>query len=200
MGFLRRFFNNRFVARILETQDSPKRVARGAALGSFIAVTPTVGVQIPLTLLTATVLRGNRLIAVAMTFVLNPFIIVPPSYWYFPAYYLGAFLLGAETVGLSRITLAYSSAEGLFDLLGNLWALGLDIYGPMLLGGAIIGIPIAFLMYWISLRIALRRQARRAEAADARAADGGEVAAQNNDSGAGGAGVHGAGPGTGQEA
>jgi len=95
MGLLKKFFNNRFTKKILEIEDTPERVARGVAVGSFIAVTPTVGFQIALAFAVATIARGNRLAAIAMTFVLNPFIVIPPSYWYFPAYYLGAFLLGA---------------------------------------------------------------------------------------------------------
>jgi uncharacterized protein (DUF2062 family) len=96
MGLLGSLFRNRFLSKILETNDPPQRIARGVAAGTFIAVSPTVGFQTVLTLLLATLVRGNRLVAVAMTFVLNPFIFVPPSYWYFPSYYLGTFLLGME--------------------------------------------------------------------------------------------------------
>ncbi len=160
MGLLKKFLDSRFTKKILETEDSPERIARGVAVGSFIAVTPTVGLQVCFALLAATIARGNRLAAVAMTFVLNPFIIVPPSYWYFPAYYLGAFLLGMEPVGFARVAQAYESSKGIFQLLGNLWSLGIDVYGPMLLGGAIIGVPVAFLMRHISLHIISRHRAK----------------------------------------
>ncbi len=165
MGIIGRFFRNRFVSKILETDDPPNRVARGVAVGTFIAVTPTIGFMILLCLLFATLARGNRLAAVAMTFVLNPFIIIPPSYWYFPAYYLGAFLLGMDAVGFSRVLNAYESANGVYELLRNLWSLGIDVYGPMFLGSAIIGAPIAFLMYIVSLRIVKRHRAK-SETAD----------------------------------
>jgi len=163
MGLFGKFLKNRFISRILETGDPPERVARGVGVGSFIAVTPTVGLQIPLTLLAATLFRGNRAAAVAATFVLNPFIIVPPSYWYFPAYYIGAFLMGMDPVGFSRVVQAYHlESSGFFsqvgELLGNLWSLGVDVYGPMLLGGVIMGVPVALAMYKISYRIALRRK------------------------------------------
>ncbi len=171
MGLFRNFFKNRFVNKILEAGDPPGRIARGVGIGSFIAVTPTVGFQIPLTLLTATLLRGNRLVAVAMTFFLNPFIMIPPSYWYFPAYYIGTFCLGLEPIGLSRITQAYNlQSSGFFnktyELLGNLWSLGADIYLPMLLGGVIMGVPVSFALYKISYRIAERHRKKQQESQD----------------------------------
>jgi uncharacterized protein (DUF2062 family) len=170
MGLFGKFFRNRFVNKILEAGDPPTRIARGVGVGSFVAVTPTVGFQIPLTLLVATLLRGNKLAAVAATFVLNPFIIVPPSYWYFPAYYIGAFLMRMDPVGFSRVTQAYHlKSSGFFsqagELIGNLWSLGMDIYGPMLLGGALMGVPVALAMYKISYRIASRHGSRQPEGA-----------------------------------
>ena len=58
-----------------------------------------------------------------------------------------------ETVGFARIGEAYSSANGLVDLLRNFWSLGIDVYGPMLLGGLVMGIPIGLLTYRISLKL-----------------------------------------------
>ena len=153
----KKILNNRFIKKALETNDPPERIARGVALGSFIAVTPTIGFQIYLCLLVALIIKANRLAAVAMTFVLNPLIIIPPSYWYFPAYYLGAYVLGMESVGLERIKDAYRTATGLFDLLGNLWSLGIDVYGPMMLGGLIMGLPLGLVTYHLSLKILKRR-------------------------------------------
>ena len=186
MGLFRNFLNNRFVNKVLEAGDPPRRIARGVAVGSFIAVTPTVGFQIPLTLLSATILRGNRLAAVAMTFFFNPFIIIPPSYWYLPAYYIGTFLLGLEPIGLSRISAAYSlTSSGVFnrawELLGNLWSLGLDIYGPMLVGGVVMGIPVSIVMYKVSYRIASRyKKKQTSEATDMAQQDAVPSAANGN--------------------
>jgi uncharacterized protein (DUF2062 family) len=159
----KRILDNRFVRKVLETEEPPEHIARGVAIGSFIAVTPTVGFQIYLALLLATLARGNRVAAIAMTFILNPFIVIPPSYWYFPAYYLGLFLLGMEGVGFSQIIEVYESTGGLYELMSNLWSLGIVVYGPMLLGGTVMGVPIAFVMYHASLRLVVRHRARRAE-------------------------------------
>ena len=186
MGFAGKFFRNRFVKKILETNDHPKRIARGVAVGTFIAVSPTIGFQISLALLFAIIIRANRLAAIAMTFVLNPLIFVPPSYWYFPAYYLGTFLLGMDTVGFSRVTYAYKSSTGFFDLLGNLWSLGIEIYGPMFLGSVVIGLPFAILMYHISLRTVLRHRAKqkKPEGGATDTANGGEIVSDNIKNGA----------------
>lgn len=201
MSLLGRFFRNRFVSRILEADAPPERIARGAAVGSFVAVTPTIGFQILLTIMLATLVRGNRLAAVAMTFVLNPIIFVPPSYWYFPSYYLGTFLLGSDAVGFSRIAEAYESSTGLFTLLGNLWSLGIDVYGPMLLGSAVIGAPIALLMYCISLRIVVRHRAGQGEPGSSATGDmnGGKIVSQDTDNGADADDMPRSGVGTGDE-
>jgi uncharacterized protein (DUF2062 family) len=178
----RRFFRNRFVSKILETDDPPRRIARGVAAGTFIAVSPTIGFQILLAILSAIVIRGNRLAAVAMTFVLNPFIFIPPSYWYFPSYYLGAFLLRMEPVGISKITNVYKSAGSISELLGNLWSLGIEIYGPLFFGSTVIGIPLALLMYYISSRIVLRDRSERGESnSDATdKTNGGDIGTHSN--------------------
>ena len=78
-----------------------------------------------------------------------------------------------DNVGFSQIIGAYESANGAYELLCNLWALGIDVYGPMFLGSAIIGAPIAFLMYLISLRIVTRHRAKHEndKAQDAEDAD-----------------------------
>ena len=185
----------------MEADAPPERIARGVAVGSFIAVTPTVGIQLYLALAVATAVGGNRAAAVAMTFVLNPLIFVPPSWWYFPAYYIGTFLLNMEPVGLSAIIGAYhleaaGIAGKLSELAGNLWQLGLGVFGPMLLGGAVMGVPIALLMYRLSFRLIVSyRRKREAQAAPAQPAQGDEPGGQPRGGGAASGGGHpGAGP------
>ncbi len=49
-----------------------KSVSTGFAIGIFIALTPTIGVQIPLIILTALFLRVNMPVALAASWVTNP--------------------------------------------------------------------------------------------------------------------------------
>lgn len=167
-----KILRNRFIRKVLETEDPPERIARGVAVGSFIAVTPTIGLQIYLAVLLATLIRANRVAAVTMTFVLNPLIFVPPSYWYFPAYYIGTFILRIDGPGFSQIADTYGSSEGFFDLLGRVWSLGLEIYGPMIVGGVVMGVPLAFLMYKVSLRIVSRHRSEQTSTASEKPSSG----------------------------
>ena len=169
MGSVAGFFKSRFVdkfKKILEAKDLPKRIAGGVAIGSFIVVTPTIGLQSVLALLFATCTRANRPAALAMTVILNPIGIIPPGLWYFPAYYLGSFLLRIDPVGFSRAVEVYESSNGVFDKMIMLWSLGTEIYGPLLLGGVVLGTLVGLLMYFISLRLVLRYAAKKGGATD----------------------------------
>lgn len=72
-----------------------KSVSAGFALGTFIALTPTIGVQIPLIILAAFFLRVNIPVALAASWVTNP-LTAPVIY---PLQYrLGLWLSGAPTI------------------------------------------------------------------------------------------------------
>lgn len=69
-----------------------KSVSAGLAIGIFIALTPTIGVQIPLIILAALLLRVNIPVAIAASWVTNP-LTAPVIY---PLQYrLGLWLSGA---------------------------------------------------------------------------------------------------------
>ena len=48
------------IHRILNTKGSPHRIALGAAIGTFVAMTPTLGLQTILSTILALVLRANK--------------------------------------------------------------------------------------------------------------------------------------------
>jgi len=55
-------------------------IARGVAIGLFIGLTPTIGLQTALTVVVCILLSGNFPVAFASSFVANPFT-VGPLYW-----------------------------------------------------------------------------------------------------------------------
>ncbi|MGB7312113.1 MAG: DUF2062 domain-containing protein, partial [Nodosilinea sp.] len=63
--------------RFLRLQGTPEQLARGLASGVFSGCFPLFGFQIVLGIAAATVLRGNRIMAAAATWVSNPFTYVP---------------------------------------------------------------------------------------------------------------------------
>ena len=83
--------------RILHVDDSPHRIALGAALGLFVAYMPPLGYHIVLVMTLAFLLRANKAVALAWIWISNPFTVVIIHY---PCYLLGNAVLG--WLGTSR--------------------------------------------------------------------------------------------------
>ena len=75
---------------VLHADDTPHRLALGAALGTFIAFLPIVGVQSLFALFLAAVLRVNKALAVLAVWITNPATVLPI---YSACYLLGRFIL-----------------------------------------------------------------------------------------------------------
>ncbi|RLA02763.1 MAG: DUF2062 domain-containing protein [Gammaproteobacteria bacterium] len=82
------------VAHLLHDENlwhlNRRSVARGGAIGVFLAFMPILG-QMPLAVVTAVFLRGNIPVALALTWISNPFT-APPIFY--GCYRLGQLLLG----------------------------------------------------------------------------------------------------------
>ncbi len=65
---------------ILHLDDTPHRIAWGVFIGTMIAYTPTLGLQIVFYLLVATLLRANKVSGIPILFISNPFTAVPLYY------------------------------------------------------------------------------------------------------------------------
>jgi len=80
---------------LVEGVHPPDYIARGAAMGTFIAFTPTFGFQIAITIFIWTAVRWSRNIsfslpvALAMTWLTNYFTVIP---YYFIAYFSGIWI------------------------------------------------------------------------------------------------------------
>jgi uncharacterized protein (DUF2062 family) len=122
-------------------------MARGVAIGLFIALTPTVGLQTVLMLVFCLLLRGNFPVAFAVSWISNPITLGP--------LYLGYYLVGERVV------------SPLVHPLSPLWEAGSA--GPLLegmyllVGSMTIAIPIAaggyLLSYWLAFQLRQRRSA-----------------------------------------
>lgn len=73
--------------RILHANDSPHRLAMGAAIGLFTGWTPALGLHILIAFILAAIFRANKLLAVALVWVSNPLTLVPI---YYPSYLVGS--------------------------------------------------------------------------------------------------------------
>lgn len=83
---IRRWFRREFLRRLLHPKHAPEYAARASAVGLFVALTPTVGFQVPLVTLIWTITRKfwrfSLPIAIAWTLISNV-ATVPPLYYLF---------------------------------------------------------------------------------------------------------------------
>jgi hypothetical protein len=153
--------NERLIQPLARAQGSPTSIARGAALGTWIALTPTVGVQMFMVTVLSLPLRANIPIAIALVWISNPVTVIPMYYSY---YWLGTVVLGIETRGYRALAAAFTEqiramgAEG--ELLHSLQVLGAEVLWPLIVGSVIIASVLAVPAYQIGLRLAAKRRAR----------------------------------------
>jgi len=133
--------------RFLRLQGSPEMLARGMAAGVFAGCYPLFGFQTLIGLTVATVLRGNRIMAAAATWVSNPFTYVPIFAF---NYQVGLWLLGAGSVSQFEDS---DSLRGWMDM-------GTDVAVRLMLGSTMVGLVAAVVSYYGGLPL-IRRMRRR---------------------------------------
>ncbi|MDH3703197.1 MAG: DUF2062 domain-containing protein [Alphaproteobacteria bacterium] len=170
---LRRLTRYRLIVPILRGKHSPEYTARGVFVGLFAAMTPTVGVQMPIVFTIWIVTRTlrpswdfNVIVGMAWTWVTNIFTLAPIYYVFLVT---GRIMLGHwDSLG-GYDDFARMLAELLRTDVGWLETMWIYVVGifevwgvPMFLGS----IPWALLCGWLgyrwSLRLILRFRARRA--------------------------------------
>jgi len=158
--------SERFVIyRILHADDTPHRLAMGIAVGFFIAWTPTIGFQMALVVLLASLLKVNRLVGVPIVWISNPFTLVPI---YYPNYRIGRFLLSLFgtrpelTMEQMKKLLAGLTDRNLLaehladpDRWRNLWKLCVELLNlsiDLWVGSIVVGLIVGILSYILSYR------------------------------------------------
>jgi uncharacterized protein len=144
-----------FIRKILMLDDTPHSIALGTAIGMWIAMTPTVGVQMVLVLivsfLTRWFFRFNTFAAVLTVYVSNPFTIVPIYYF---NYWVGTWFVDGS-VGYEEFSniLTY---DGFAEWWETVVQLFVDIGWPLILGSLIVAtscaIPTYPTMLWMVKR------------------------------------------------
>jgi uncharacterized protein (DUF2062 family) len=147
------------VANLLKVKDTPEALARGLAVGFFFGVSFFWGLQIVLAVLVSHLVRGNKVVAAAMTAISNPATSLP---LYSLCYFIGHLVVGGKD------TLPdFATVHGIRGFL----ALGPHFFITMLVGTTFVGTAGAIAVYFSSTRLlaALRRwHTSRGSAGDAR--------------------------------
>ncbi|MFO0905658.1 MAG: DUF2062 domain-containing protein [Pirellulales bacterium] len=141
---LRRFV----VHRLLHADDPPHKLALGFAIGIFVTLTPTMGVQMLLVVFLAWLLRANKTVGVPLVWITNPATTIPIYYF---LYVVGQRLLGTEHVGWEwwAELAKQPPTQGWWSTTLYYWDKTLEIAAPLWVGCIVVGLISAVLSYVI---------------------------------------------------
>ncbi len=138
----------RFVEKIQKLIGEPRLIAKSFALGSFIGVTPLVGMQIIISLILAAIFRLSKsaiVVGVINTNWTKGLFLYPLNYQ------LGAWILGSDsTINIHELLSG--------NILMNLYHAGSEVFISLLIGGFVTGAVISAIYYFLILKILNKRQ------------------------------------------
>lgn len=137
--------------RFKSLQGDPHYVAMGAAIGVFVALTPTIPLHTAIALGFALLLKASKPAAAIAVWISNP---VTIPFFYYASFKLGTLILGHEV-----------PLGGHQPTVSQLLKMGWDVTVAAIVGGALLGIIPAVAAYIVTFRLFLgihrRRQLRR---------------------------------------
>lgn len=141
----------RLARRILAQKATPRQIALGGAVGALIAFTPTFGLQMVLAVAVATWLKCSRFAALVMSYLTNPFSVVPV---YTFTYQLGTWLIGHRpALRQMREVLSHLQTGDLTEALAGVFHFGWRLALPLWVGGLAVGFVTAIITYSVMLRL-----------------------------------------------
>lgn len=157
------------VHNILHLDDTPHRIAWGVFWGFFIGATPTIGIQVLLYVIVASLVGANRVSGILPIWLSNPVTAIP---LYYAEWYVGRFLLTGATSMRDEKWAAIADAimprdgtswwDRFFEL--DLWitlfqsfvAMGKELW----LGAVVAGVLAGALGYWLTYRAVIELRKR----------------------------------------
>lgn len=140
----------RFYIRFLRIRGTPHAIALGMALGIFVGLTPLMGFHTVIAVLLASLFKCSKITAAIGVFITNPVTA--------PMIYPLTYQLGAALTGFSEPAqwLKIFEPDGVINLVKNSPMILVDL----LVGGAIIGLPLSLAAYHITHSAVLRARRR----------------------------------------
>ncbi len=150
-----------FVYRVLSLDDTPHRIALGVAIGVFVTWTPTIGLQMALTIALSALFRANKFVGVPFVWISNPLTIIPI---YGPSYLLGCWLTGAHFKGLHVLSNAIHFQGGWVDKVNAWFTATYHIFWELWVGSVVVATILGILTYFAVFRavIVFRRKIHHA--------------------------------------
>ena len=128
--------------RFIRIRGTPKEIALGFSLGLFVALSPTLGLQIVGAVFLASIFKWNKYAAAIGVWITNP---LTAPFIYGATYLVGAKLLNVENAFKLSDNLGWSAFIDLFQSSPG-------ILISLTVGGIVIGIPVALVGYFIAFR------------------------------------------------
>ncbi len=135
--------------RFVRMQSSPQAIARGLSVGVFSGSFPLLGFQSLIAIALATVFQGNKVVAIATTWISNPLTYLPLFAF---NYYVGCWLLRIPSV-TNLPTDSLNITEWM--------AMGREVATALMLGSFVVGLINSVWGYYLGLIVAQRVQASR---------------------------------------
>ncbi|RUM37652.1 MAG: DUF2062 domain-containing protein [Desulfobulbus sp.] len=151
-----------YYLRFIRLKGSPASLAKGAAVGAAIAITPTLPLHTVMIIGATLLFRVNTIAALIVAAVIsNPLTFAAQ---YFLAWRIGDILL-PHRLSWERLqqVLAVTREAGLVDGFKTLSHLSVDAMLVMMTGGIILAIPTAIITYYASYRLFDKIQKKRQE-------------------------------------
>jgi uncharacterized protein (DUF2062 family) len=156
------YLYNKLIRPIFTINDTPHSIALGVAFGMFVALTPTVGLQILTIAVIGTLIKANRIIGFILCWISNPITLIPMYYGY---YWLGGKVLNIQLLTFGtfsdKIDRIVETTEK-FGYLVLFKQLGYEFALPLWVGSLIIAFVVSAPLYPIT-RYALRRHRQKHE-------------------------------------
>ncbi len=149
-----------YYIRIKRLQGDPRQLALGCAIGVLIGISPTLPLHTVMIIGITVLLRTSTIAAlVAATVVSNPLTLVPQ---YYLCWRVGDWVLpGRLSWKRMQEELELLMHSSFSESLKSISLLGVDAVLVMLVGGLIIGIPLAVISYFPALHFFIKIHNKR---------------------------------------
>jgi uncharacterized protein (DUF2062 family) len=159
LKYVKRRMARFFIDRVLGVHDTAHRIALGVAIGVFVAMTPTMGFQMLLTVAIAAMLRANKVVGLPFAWISNP-----ATLWiYVPSYVLGSWMLQRPwntSALLKSLERAFSVTGDWDERWDGITSAINDFLMPLWLGSILVGLVAGVVSYVLIYR-AVREFRRR---------------------------------------
>ncbi|MBW1799103.1 MAG: DUF2062 domain-containing protein [Deltaproteobacteria bacterium] len=136
--------------RFLRIRGEPRYIALGFALGLFIGMSPTMGIQTYIAIFFAALLKWNKISAAIGVWISNPIT--------FPLIYSFTYITGAKLLGIKKAIHPPVELDQSISAFAKFLQKAPEVIWALVLGGIILGIPVAVAGYYITNSAVLRYQ------------------------------------------